>query len=134
MQLQMLRPAFDHHDVAWITTLPGLTEQANAQPGYVVPDCNRNTPVRMLRCGFALIRYFVRHRPDVVVTTGAMPGLIALALGRLLGARTIWVDSIANAEEMSASGRLARHFATHRFSQWRHVAAAEGVDHAGSIL
>ena len=134
MQLMMLRPAFDHHEVTWLTTLPGLAEQAEADEAYVIPDCNRDTPLQVARCTAALARHVLRLRPHVVISTGALPGVIAMTLARPLGARTIWVDRIANAEEMSASGRLARRVATHRLSQWRSVAQAEGADYAGSIL
>ncbi len=51
-----------------------------------------------------------------------------------MGARTIWVDSLANAEKMSTSGRLARHVADLRLSQWQSVAQAEGADFAGRLL
>lgn len=134
MQLQMLRPAFDHHDVTWVTTLPGLAQAAGAAPAYLVPDCNRDTPLRLIACTAALAWRLLRLRPKVVISTGALPGVIAMALARPFGVRTIWVDSIANAEEMSASGRLARHVATHRLSQWPEVARAEGATHAGSIF
>ncbi len=134
MQLMQLRPAFAHHAVTYLTTLPGLAEQAGAAPSHVIPDCNRDTPLQVARCTVALAGHVLRLRPQVVISTGALPGVIAFALARMLGARTIWIDSIANAEEMSASGRLARRFATHRLSQWRAVAAAEGADYAGSIL
>lgn len=134
MQLMMLRPAFDHHDVTWLTTLPGLAEQSGATPAHVIPDCNRNTPLKVAACVAALSRHVLSLRPHVVISTGALPGVLAFALARPFGARTIWVDSIANAEEMSASGRIARRFATHRLSQWLEVARAEGADYAGSIL
>jgi hypothetical protein len=52
----------------------------------------------------------------------------------MLGARTIWVDSVANAEEMSMSGKLARRFAHLWLSQWEHVAGAEGAEYAGAVL
>ena len=134
MQLQMLRPAFAHHEVTWLTTLPGLAEQAGVAPAHVIPDCNRDTPLKVAACLAALTRHILRLRPHAVISTGALPGVLAMGLARPLGARTIWVDSIANAEEMSASGRLARRVATHRLSQWPAVAAAEGADYAGSIL
>ena len=134
MQLTMLRPAFDHHDVTWLTTLPGLAEQAGAAPAHVIPDCNRDTPWQVARCTAVLAGHIARLRPHAVISTGALPGVIAMTLARPLGARTIWVDSIANAEEMSASGRLARRVATHRLSQWQSVATATGADFAGSIL
>ena len=53
-----------------------------------------------------LVRILIRERPDVVVTTGAAPGFVALAAAKLLlGCRTIWIDSIANAERLSSSAR-----------------------------
>lgn len=51
------------------------------------------------------------HRPDIVISTGAAPGFFALLFGKLLGARTIWIDSIANAEQLSVSGQKVKLFA-----------------------
>ena len=128
-------PAFDGHETRYVTTLDGLAAQAGlAGASGLVPDCNRDAPLRVIGCTVALIREFFRFRPDVVISTGAMPGVIALALGRLFRARTIWIDSIANAEEMSLSGRLAKRFAHLWMSQWPHVAKAHGATYGGAIL
>ena len=56
----------------------------------------------------------VRVRPHVIVTTGAAPGYIAIRLGRILGARTVFLDSMANAEKLSLSAHLAE-----RHADWR---------------
>ncbi|NNK77885.1 MAG: UDP-N-acetylglucosamine--LPS N-acetylglucosamine transferase [Litoreibacter sp.] len=133
-QLMLMRPAFAAHEVHYITTLKGLSEQFGASPASLVPDCNRNTALRATLCFVKLIGLILRIRPDVVISTGALPGVIALALGRAVGAQTIWVDSVANAQEMSSSGRLAKRFARLCLSQWETPARAEGVDFAGSIL
>lgn len=133
-QLMLLRPAFEGHDVHFLTTLPGLPEQFGAQPSTIVTDCNRNEKVAVLRTTAAILRQMISQRPDVVISTGALPGVIALALGRVLGARTIWVDSVANAEEISMSGKLARRFAHLWMSQWEHVATAAGAQYAGAVL
>lgn len=133
-QLMVLSAAFDKQDVTYVTTLPGLADEYGAAPSLVVRDANRNTPVAALLCVLQILAVIFRKRPDIVVTTGAMPGLIAVAAGRVVGAHTIWVDSVANAEELSASGRYARRIAHSCFSQWPEVARAEGVVYAGSIL
>lgn len=133
-QLMLLRPAYEGQDVHYATTLSGLAAQFDAAPAHLIPDCNRNTKGRALACLLALAWLMLRLRPHVVISTGALPGVMALALGRLVGARTIWVDSVANAEEMSASGRLARRFAQLWLSQWEGPAAAEGAEYAGSVL
>ena len=133
-QLMLLRPAFEGHDVIYMTTLAGLPDQFGAHPHAIVPDCNRDAKLAILRCGAVLSARMLRFRPHVVITTGALPGVMALAFGRALGARTIWVDSVANAEEMSMSGKLARRVAHLWMSQWEHVAEASGADYAGAVL
>jgi hypothetical protein len=73
-------------------------------------------------------------RPDVIVTTGAAPGYFAVRFGRLLGTRTVWVDSIANAEELSMSGRMAGKHASLWLTQWPHLAQGGGPEYRGSVL
>ncbi len=133
-QLMLLGPAYAHHEVTYLTTLAGLAESYGATPAHKIPDCNRHTPLRLVLSTVVIAWHLLRIRPHVIITTGAMPGLIALTLGRIILARTIWVDSLANAEQMSASGRYARHVAHLRLSQWQSVAQAEGAGFAGRLL
>lgn len=73
-------------------------------------------------------------RPDVIVTTGAAPGYFAIRLGRMLGARTIWLDSVANVEQLSLSGqRIGRH-ADLWLTQWPHLASEAGPKFHGAVL
>lgn len=133
-QLMALRPAFEGCEMVYVTTLAGLPEQYGASPARIVRDCNRNEPVAIVVCALSLLRLLAGHRPHVVVSTGALPGVIALAVGRAFGARTVWIDSIANSEEMSMSGKLARRVAHLWMSQWPEVAAGTGAEYAGAIL
>ena len=133
-QLMLLRPAYADHRLTYLTTLAGLAKNYGATPAHVVPDCNRHTPLRLVWTTLVLSWHVLRVRPHVVITTGAMPGLIALSLGRLIGARAIWVDSLANAEKLSASGRYARRVAHLHLSQWQNVAEAEDTEFAGRLL
>ena len=133
-QLMLMRPAFEHHNVLYLTTLTGLPEQFGASPAKIIPDCNRNEKWAMVKTALALVWIMITTRPHVVISTGALPGVMALALGRLTGAKTIWVDSVANAEEMSMSGKLARRVAHLWLSQWEHVAEAAGAEYAGAVL
>jgi len=132
-QLMTLRPAFEGAEVTYATTLPGLAEQAG-ETARIVPDCNRNEKWNAVRSAAAIGWLLLRLRPDAIVTTGALPGFFAIALGRRLGARTMWIDSVANADEMSLAGRLARRHAHRWLSQWPAVAEASGAEYAGSVL
>ncbi|ABV95844.1 oligosaccharide biosynthesis protein Alg14 like protein (plasmid) [Dinoroseobacter shibae DFL 12 = DSM 16493] len=133
-QLMLMRPAFSAHDVVFATTLETLPEQFGAAPATIISDCNRHEKRAVLVCAWQVLRLLRRERPDVVISTGALPGVIALALGRVLGARTIWVDSVANADEMSMSGRYARRVADLWLTQWDHIARDSGAEFAGSVL
>jgi hypothetical protein len=73
-------------------------------------------------------------RPDVIVTTGAAPGFAAIMFGRLLGAKTVWIDSIANSEELSTSGKQARRWATAWVTQWEHLSQDNGPEYWGAVL
>lgn len=133
IQLRRLRPAWEGCDVAYVTTDEGYREECCAETGageapprfYCVTDANRWQRLRLMRQLVELALVLLRERPDVVVSTGAAPGYLALRLGKWLGARTAWVDSIANAQELSLSGRLAGRCADLWLTQWEHLAVAD---------
>jgi UDP-N-acetylglucosamine:LPS N-acetylglucosamine transferase len=81
-----------------------------------------------------LLWIFLRERPDVLVTTGSGPGMVALRLAKLIGARTMWIDSIANAGEVSLSGRRAGKHADVWLTQWEHLARPDGPHYEGSVF
>lgn len=127
VQLRRMRPAWSDCVVSYVTTNAGYADevlndpliQTDTQPGFFeVVDANRWQKARLLRQLFQLCILLLRIRPDVIVTTGAAPGFFALRFGKLLGARTVWVDSIANAEELSLSGAKANSCADLYLTQW----------------
>lgn len=74
------------------------------------------------------------ERPEVIISTGAAPGYLGLRIGKWFGARTIWIDSIANAEKLSLSGQLVRNCADLWLTQWPHLARQDGPLFRGSVL
>ena len=76
----------------------------------------------------------VTERPKVVVTTGAAPGWFAIAIARRFGAKTVWLDSFANGEELSLSGQKAGPHADLWLTQWPELAREGGPECAGSLL
>jgi len=76
----------------------------------------------------------VRERPDAIVSTGAAPGYLAIRIGGLIGCRTLWIDSIANVEQLSLSGRRALRHADLCLTQWEHLASQDGPRFEGAVL
>ena len=135
IQLLRLRPAFDGCVVTYATVREGY--RTDLEPGAdfrLIPDANRWSKARLLRSAAAIAWLLLRLRPDVVVTTGAAPGFFAVRLGKWLGARVVWIDSIANAEELSMSGEKAGRFVDLWLTQWPHLARDGGPSCFGSVL
>lgn len=133
-QMMLLRPMLDTHDVRFVTTEADLLAKADIADGIVLPDCNRNEPLRSLHCLLRSFATVFRLRPAVIVSTGAAPGFFCLLAGRLIGARTVWIDSVANVEKLSKSGQVARFVATDWLTQWEHVARPGGPHYVGGVL
>lgn len=120
-ELMLLRPALDGETVIFATTNRELAVRDGVRQVHLLPDSNRDEPSQAIASMIASAKLVWRIRPRVVVTTGALPGLFCLIFARLLGARTIWIDSIANSDKPSLSGTCARPFATQWYTQWQHL-------------
>jgi len=132
-QMMRLALAFEGCEVVFVTTLdPGRA--AGGARVHLVPDAHRSAKVDLVRLLAAMGRIVLSERPDVAISTGAAPGFIALRLAKLVGARTVWVDSIANVDRLSMSGRLALRSADLCLTQWPHLAKPEGPHYAGSVI
>lgn len=134
IQLRRLAPAFAGHRVVFVTTLPPGEGEVSAERVHVVRNASRWNRLELAFTALHILWIVVRERPDVVISTGAAPGYFAVVFGRLLRARTIWVDSIANGEELSLSGRKVGRWAHLWLTQWPHLARAGGPAYAGSIM
>jgi UDP-N-acetylglucosamine:LPS N-acetylglucosamine transferase len=133
VQLRRLAPAFADQDVAYLTTDSGYRGDVGAARFYTVRDANRWDKIALVRCALKVVRVLLRERPTVVISTGAAPGYLAVRIAALMGARTVWIDSVANVEELSLSGRLASASVDLCLTQWPHLAGGR-VTYLGSVL
>ena len=134
VQLLRLRPAFKDCDVTYATVSRGYEPEIEGATFRVVVDSNRDQKLKLILSFFSIAWIILTKRPHTIVSTGAAPGFLAIFIGKLLGKKTIWVDSIANAEELSMSGQKAGKYATHWLTQWEHLAKPEGPHYFGNVL
>jgi UDP-N-acetylglucosamine:LPS N-acetylglucosamine transferase len=134
MQLLRLIPAFEDHEIVFVTVLESYRHQVPNSKFYTVPDANRWNRVGLLALAARMAWIVCLEKPQVVVSTGAAPGYFAVLFGHFFGARTIWVDSLANVERLSLSGRLAGKHADLWLTQWPHLASERGPHHAGAVI
>lgn len=134
VQLLRLRPAFADCDVLYATVRSDYAGDVHGEQFRLVRDCNRWNKFALVWSAWSVWWLLWRQRPDVVVTTGAAPGYFAARFGKWLGARVVWVDSIANVEELSMSGREAGAFVDLWLTQWPQLACEGGPAYLGSVL
>jgi hypothetical protein len=135
MQMRRLQPAFDGLDVVFVGVRSAYAEEVPGHRFHAVRDVTRWDRIGLAILVAQLTFILMRERPHVVVTTGSGPGMIALALAKcLLRARTMWIDSIANCEQMSLSGSRARRFCDVWLTQWPHLQRTGGPDYWGAVL
>jgi hypothetical protein len=134
VQLLRLRPALDGSDVLYVTVGRERRADVGAARFAAIPDATRWNKIRLLWLAIRMAWIMVRFWPGIVITTGAASGYFAVRIGRLMGARTLWIDSIANAEEMSLSGRMAVRHASLSLTQWPHLAREGGPQYRGAVL
>jgi hypothetical protein len=129
-----LRSAFDDCEVIYAVSEIDRNSADSSYFAHRLPCCNRNRPYAVIHCLTRITLLVMRTKPDVVITTGAAPGAIGAVVAWIWGARIAWIDSIANAEEISLSGRLVRRFAALWLTQWSHLERPGGPRYLGSVL
>jgi UDP-N-acetylglucosamine:LPS N-acetylglucosamine transferase len=135
MQMMALRPAWEDLPRRWVT-LESPDSSYLLDSGEVVfahGPTARNVPnlLRNLRLAWRLIR---AYRPEVILSTGAGLAVPFFIVGRLLGVRLIYVESLTRVEHLALSGRLVYPLADAFFVQWPPARRLKRAIYAGSLL
>jgi len=131
--LRIAKPMEEKYEMVYLCTHPKCETMVEGNKFHLISDYSRWDAWKMIPSFFQLLRIVRKEKPDVIITTGAAPGLMCLLAGKILGRKTIWIDSIANVQHLSASGRIAAKFATRVYTQWKDL-ATDKIVFAGNIL
>lgn len=134
VQLMRLRPSMIDYNAVFLTTNAGLKQQVPDNPCVIVRDASMWERTAMLIMASQIFWAILKVRPRVVISTGAAPGFFAIFFGRLIGAKTVWIDSIANSEELSLAGKKVGRFAHYWLTQWPELEKPGGPTYLGAVL
>jgi UDP-N-acetylglucosamine:LPS N-acetylglucosamine transferase len=135
VQMRRLLPALEGCTLSYVGVYQALDPDLGEAPYYQVRDVSRTDPLGFVVIIWQLWTAIRREQPDVVISTGAAPGLMAILMAKLLRrSRAMWIDSIANTEELSLSGRLARRMVDAWLVQWPHLASPDGPEYWGAVF
>ncbi len=134
VQLMRLRPVWEGCQVFYVTTSEARKDEViryaknrevSPPTFYTVIEASRWEKFKLVRQLLQITKILIEVRPEVIISTGAAPGFFALRIGKFFGARTIWVDSIANSGEVSLSGKKVGKSADLWLTQWEHLAVTD---------
>ena len=136
VQLLKISETWQDRDCFSVTTSPSVKGKLeNFGPVFIVGESNRNHPLKIIPVMFKCLGIIFKQRPDVVISSGALHGCLLCLFNKLRGGKVVWLDSIANTQKLSLSGRIVRPFADMIFSQWPDVAKKyDNVKFAGSVV
>jgi UDP-N-acetylglucosamine:LPS N-acetylglucosamine transferase len=134
VQLMRLRPSFADLNVHYATVDASNRNDVSSAPFYRIPDANRSQKFKLILLIFRVAWVMLRVRPQAIVTTGAAPGYLAIRLGKLFGCRSLFLDSMANAEYLSLSARLAARHTDLLMTQWPHLDKKYGARFRGAVV
>ncbi|MCM4156129.1 UDP-N-acetylglucosamine transferase subunit ALG14 [Gramella sp. AN32] len=132
-ELLRLLPAFEGNEIIFASTKQSVAETLEFSKFHVIPDINRNDKRKLPNALYKIFALVSSIRPDIIISTGALPGLLSIIAGKIYGAKTIWVDSIANVKELSLSGKIASRVADRTYTQWPDLTNKRCLFH-GNVL
>lgn len=128
IELLRVAPAWAGCQVLYVTTNPLLRADLDridigdgpAPRFAAVPDASQWNKLQLLRLAARVGWLVASFRPQAVVSTGSAPGYFACRFAKLFKANTVWLESIANVDELSTSGRIVEPYADLWLTQWPH--------------
>jgi UDP-N-acetylglucosamine:LPS N-acetylglucosamine transferase len=133
-ELMLIKSAFENENVKCLTTIKGLPEEYGFCNSNIINDANKRQPIKLAISFLKVLYVIYKFKPDVVISTGAAIGVFSIIIGRFMKAKTIWIDSIANTNKLSLSGRLIVPIAHHVLTQWEDISDGQKITYFGAVL
>ena len=124
-EMLQLSPMFEKYDYQIITEKTksniSLKEKYPNHVHYLVYGTKRNFliyPFKLLYNSFKSLYFYLKFRPDAIITTGTHTAGPMCCIGKILGSKVIYIETLANMKTKTVTGRLIYHFADLFVVQW----------------
>jgi beta-1,4-N-acetylglucosaminyltransferase len=135
LQLLLLRDAWRGYDLVWVVAPTRDAESLLAEERVVFAyGPGTRNPRALVKNVFLAWRTVSRLRPKVVVTTGAGVSVPFAWVGRLRGARLVFIETLTRIHSPSLTYRFLAPIADRVYVQWPELEALPRARYAGSVV
>jgi beta-1,4-N-acetylglucosaminyltransferase len=135
MQMMALRPAWENMQRTWVTLDAPDTRALLGSEAHIFAHGPTNRSIRnLIRNTLLALRVIRRERPGAILSTGAALTVPFFIVGKLYGARLVYVESLTRTRGPSLSGRLAYPLSDDFFVQWSEARTSPRMRFAGRLL
>jgi UDP-N-acetylglucosamine:LPS N-acetylglucosamine transferase len=133
--MKALQAACEGYEQTWVTLPAPDSDYLLRDEHKILAHGPTNRSLRALLSNLRLAwRVVRRRRPDAILSTGAALAVPFFLIGKLHGARLIYVESLTRIERLSLTGRLVYPLADAFFVQWPEAAQGKRARFAGRLL
>jgi beta-1,4-N-acetylglucosaminyltransferase len=114
-----LMPILKSHKVFFITVdRPQSRERLKKCKAFFIEDTKRS-PHKLTTAFFQNMKILRKEKPTVIISTGAAAAVPALFAGKILGAKIVYIESIAAVNRPASAGKVAYTISDLFIVQWR---------------
>ena len=119
VQAKQLLPVYERYDHFYFTFNGGVAEEMKKTARVrSIPNIVRRNPFSWISGAILSLCIVIREKPDVVISTGAGIVVFFCVFAKLLGAKLIFIESMARVENPTLTARFLYPFADLFFVQW----------------
>jgi UDP-N-acetylglucosamine:LPS N-acetylglucosamine transferase len=125
--------AFKGHEVFFIT-YEGI-RSAELEKKYTMKNLGQNI-FRFILCIPRIFNILIREKPDIVISTGSEIAIPVFYIARLLGIRTMFIESLCRVKEPSVTGKIVYPVSNVFLVQWKSLLSVYGkkAQYWGNVL
>lgn len=120
--LYMLKPFWEKHDHFWVTfekeDAKSLLEGEKMYPCYYPTNRNIKNLIRNTRLAAKVLK---KEKPDLIISSGAAVAVPFFWLGKLKGAKTVYIEIFDRIEKPTMTGKLVYPVTDKFIVQWEEM-------------
>jgi len=119
VEAKQLAPVYEKYNHFYFTFSGGVAdEMKKTNRVRAIPNIVRYNPLSWVVCAVLCAHAVLVERPDLVISTGAGIVVFFCVFAKLLGAKLIFIESMARVERPTLTARMLYPFADLFFVQW----------------